>query len=138
MVQNLYRLELLSEPTQGQLASAAKYRATCVSYGLNRLLLEVDPPVLAYMFDPVWLVNIVILALLDCTANAKGAFHPRQEQLNGAELCLAWPGNQEERALWKAAGHPALYEWHETPPGPQDYTRRATAPAGRPSNHRVS
>ncbi|KAA3520997.1 hypothetical protein DXM29_24190 [Agrobacterium tumefaciens] len=38
------------------------------------------------MFDPVWLVNIVILALLDCTANAKGAFHPRQEQPNITSL----------------------------------------------------
>ena len=52
----------------------------------NRLLLEVDPPVLAYMFDPVWLVNIVILALLDCAANAKRAFHPREEQPNITSL----------------------------------------------------
>ncbi|OMP70075.1 hypothetical protein BV900_22015 [Agrobacterium tumefaciens] len=50
------------------------------------------------MFDPVWLVNIVIPALLDCTANAKGAFHPRQEQLSGAgQTCRCLKPNARRR-----------------------------------------
>ncbi|ADY68307.1 hypothetical protein AGROH133_15312 (plasmid) [Agrobacterium tumefaciens] len=35
-------------------------------------------PVLAYVFDPAWLVSIVIVALLDDATNAKRAFDPRQ------------------------------------------------------------